>query len=58
MDLVDYDRDRFEEIRRDYEAFAEKLAFDEIVCVPISALCGDNVIEASEKTPGTTGRRC
>ncbi len=43
MDLVDYSRERFETIRREYEIFAAGLGFDEIVAIPISALNGDNI---------------
>ncbi len=40
MDLVGYSAERFEEIRREYEAFAAGLGFDEIAAIPISALAG------------------
>ncbi|MEE4304418.1 MAG: GTP-binding protein, partial [Wenzhouxiangella sp.] len=43
MDLVDYDRDRFEEIWAEYEAFSNKLDFGEVHCLPVAALGGDNV---------------
>ena len=51
MDLVDYSQDRFEEIVRDYRAFAGDLGFADVLCVPMSALAGDNVTEASRNTP-------
>ena len=47
MDLVEFDRERFEEILRDYEQFAAPLGFASITAIPISALNGDNIIEAS-----------
>ncbi|MGK2945839.1 MAG: sulfate adenylyltransferase subunit CysN, partial [Desulfuromonadales bacterium] len=50
MDLVDYAVERFETIRADYEVFAEQLGFDDITCIPISALKGDNIIAPSEYT--------
>ncbi|HXV21566.1 MAG TPA: sulfate adenylyltransferase subunit CysN [Desulfuromonadales bacterium] len=50
MDLVDYSTERFEAIRREYEAFAAGLGFDQIAAIPISALNGDNVLTRSEKT--------
>ncbi|WP_114787338.1 sulfate adenylyltransferase subunit CysN [Vibrio tetraodonis] len=50
MDLVDYSQQRFEEIRDDYLAFANKLqGKTDIHIVPLSALEGDNVVETSER---------
>ncbi|MBB4658848.1 sulfate adenylyltransferase subunit CysN [Parvularcula dongshanensis] len=51
MDLVDYSEDRFQEIERDYREFSKNLGFGEILCVPLSALAGDNVTERSKNTP-------
>ena len=51
MDLVEYDQQRFEAILRDYEQFAVPLGFASITAIPISALNGDNIIEASINTP-------
>ena len=51
MDLVEYDQQRFESILRDYEQFAAPLGFASITAIPISALNGDNIIEASVNTP-------
>ncbi len=50
MDLIDYDRGRFDAIEAEYRAFADGLGFDSIVCIPISALKGDNVAEKSAAT--------
>ena len=50
MDLVDYSKDRFEELVTDFEGFAQKLGgVGEISYIPISALHGDNVVENSER---------
>jgi sulfate adenylyltransferase subunit 1 len=49
MDLVDYDQDVFRRICADFRAWAERLAVDELACIPISALAGDNVVERSER---------
>lgn len=49
MDLVDYSQKRFDEIRKEYEEFAKNLNFEEITCIPISALKGDNIIKSSGK---------
>jgi len=48
MDLVDYDQDRFEEIRSELSAFSSKLEVNDIRFIPISALKGDNVVHKSE----------
>jgi sulfate adenylyltransferase subunit 1 len=51
MDLIDYDEQKFDAIRRDYEQFAVPLGFASITAIPISALNGDNIIESSPNTP-------
>ncbi|MFO0592914.1 MAG: sulfate adenylyltransferase subunit CysN [Polyangiaceae bacterium] len=55
MDLVDYSKERFEEIVRDYKAFASALPARATFFVPLSALAGDNVVSASERTPWYDG---
>ena len=55
MDLVDFDPSVFDRIRADYLEFAGKLAIPDIRFVPISALRGDNVVSASERTPWYDG---
>jgi len=49
MDLVDYSEERFEEISQEYKEFAKDSNFEEITCIPISALKGDNIIKPSGK---------
>jgi bifunctional enzyme CysN/CysC/sulfate adenylyltransferase subunit 1 len=56
MDLVDFSEDRFNEIREDYLAFANKLGLKDVRFVPISALDGDNVVNRSDNTPWFTGQ--
>ena len=51
MDIVDFDEQVFEKIKADYLKFAEQLNVTDIRFVPISALKGDNVVNASEHTP-------
>src|SRR5512137_2714309 len=55
MDLVDFDAQRFAAIRRDYEQFAVTRGFSSITAIPISALNGDNIIDASSNTPWYQG---
>jgi len=56
MDLVDFSEERFNEIKDDYLAFANKLGLKDIRFVPISALEGDNVVNKSEQTPWFNGQ--
>ncbi len=50
MDLIGFDREKFDAIAGDYREFAVPLGFDSITAIPISALNGDNIIEASDNT--------
>ncbi|MCZ4279184.1 sulfate adenylyltransferase subunit CysN [Kiloniella laminariae] len=43
MDLVDYSQARYDEVVKEYLAFAEKLNIPNIISTPISALKGENV---------------
>ncbi len=55
MDLVGYEQARFDEIVAEYMALADKLGFESISPVPMSALNGDNVIGRSERMPWYSG---
>ncbi len=57
MDLVEFSRSRYEEIKRDFEDFIKKLGGSEVYCIPISALEGDHVTEPSERMAWYTGPR-
>jgi sulfate adenylyltransferase subunit 1 len=48
MDMVDYSKQRFEEIVGEYKRFAAQLDLNDVHCIPLSALVGDNVVERSE----------
>ena len=56
MDLLGFSEERFAEIEAEYRAFAKPLGFDEIVCIPMSALDGDNVTTRSAQTPWYGGK--
>lgn len=47
MDLVDFSQQRFDEICSDYRDFAARLDLPDLHFIPISALSGDNVVDAS-----------
>lgn len=47
MDLVDYDQNIFDKIKRDYLAKIAELKIEDIDFVPISAIESDNIIENS-----------
>ena len=56
MDLVEWKQERFQEIRDEIEAFLPKLdVFRDVKFIPISALNGDNVVDASKHTPWYEG---
>ncbi len=55
MDLVDFDPAVFEAIADEYRALAAQLGIADVLCVPLSALEGDNLIERSSRTPWYEG---
>ncbi len=59
MDLVDWDQATFEAIAGEFSAFVERLdhggAEVELVAIPVSALHGDNVVDASPRLSWFTG---
>ena len=56
MDLVDWSEARFQEIRDEIESFLPRLGgFRDVKFIPLSALNGDNVVDASTHTPWYEG---
>ncbi|UUC48057.1 sulfate adenylyltransferase subunit CysN [Pseudomonas citronellolis] len=55
LDLMGYSQEVFERIERDYRAFAAQIGLGDIQCIPLSALCGDNMLEPSPNTPWYQG---
>jgi bifunctional enzyme CysN/CysC len=55
MDLVNWDRERFEKIRDDFHEFAARLDVQDVTTIPLSALNGDNVVTKSDVTPWYEG---
>lgn len=56
MDLLEFSEVRYEEIKVEYEAFAESLNVPDIQFIPLSALDGDNVADLSERSPWYQGK--
>jgi sulfate adenylyltransferase subunit 1 len=50
MDLIDYNEQKFNQIRAGLKEFSAKLRCNDIRFIPISALKGDNVTTKSQKT--------
>ena len=55
MDLVGYDEAVFERIKREYTDFIAKLEVHDLVFVPMSALTGENVVDAASSMPWYAG---
>ncbi len=55
MDLVDWSEDRYNEILEEFRNFSSRLDVPDIRFIPISALKGDNVVDASDKMPWYEG---
>ena len=55
MDLVNYDQDVYERIVKAYREFADTLGIKDVTTIPLSALAGDNVVDASERMPWYQG---
>lgn len=48
MDLVNYSKEAYDKIKKDFEDFATKLEIKDVRFIPISALNGDNVVDRSK----------
>jgi sulfate adenylyltransferase subunit 1 len=55
MDLVDYSRDRYNDIVIDYAEIVRTLQLKDVVYLPISALKGDNIVDRSANLPWYDG---
>lgn len=56
MDLVDFAQDKFEAVKAEISALAERAGSTQnITYIPVSALQGDNVVDRSENTPWYNG---
>lgn len=55
MDLAGFRQDVFEQIQADFLALARHLGVTHVVCIPLSALEGDNLVTRSMHTPWYVG---
>jgi len=55
MDLVDFSEEVYRRIERDFNAMVAEYGRPEVTAIPVSALEGDNVVEASTRTPWYSG---
>lgn len=55
MDLVDWDKDIYDQIADEFTSFAAKLEITDLTVIPVSALEGDNIATRSEKSPWYEG---
>ena len=55
MDLIGWDKEKFESIRDEFHAFAARLDVQDVATIPVSALHGDNVVTKSDQAPWYEG---
>ncbi len=55
MDLMNYSQDVFDTILGEYRDFAQQIGLSDITAIPMSALKGDNIIDASGRMPWYRG---
>ena len=55
IDLVGYEEAVFNQIEAEYRHFARDLGFETLAAIPVSALRGDNILEASAAMPWYRG---
>ncbi|MBK6436349.1 MAG: sulfate adenylyltransferase subunit CysN [Rhodanobacteraceae bacterium] len=55
MDLIGYDQTRFDDIAAAYTELADALGIRQVRAIPMSGLCGDNIVARSAATPWYAG---
>ena len=56
MDLVDFSQAVYDDIAASYRALAQDLGIDDVTCLPVAALSGDNVGTLSARMPWYHGK--
>jgi len=51
MDLMKYDQTVYDEIVESYSEFAKEIGLESVTAIPMSALCGDNILVRSPEMP-------
>ena len=51
MDLIDYDKNEFDDILRDIKKMTVEYDFESMFAIPVSATVGDNITVVSERMP-------
>ena len=55
MDAVEYSEESYNRFVFEVKALAQRMSISDLQFVPVSALCGDNIVERSQKMPWYTG---
>jgi len=55
MDLVDFSEERFREIEQELRETSDRLGLHDVTVIPLSALRGDNVVDATDAMPWYSG---
>jgi bifunctional enzyme CysN/CysC len=55
MDLVAYSQQIFERIEQEYTEFARRIGIEHVMCIPVAAVHGHNVVHPSETMPWYRG---
>ena len=55
IDLIDFDKSKFDEVEAELRVLAARLHLDELTVIPIAAKLGDNVVHRSANTPWHSG---
>ncbi|UYW01259.1 GTP-binding protein [Flavobacterium agricola] len=55
LDLVDFDEAIYRNIEAEFQELSKKLNLNQVTFIPISALNGDNIVDASAKMPWYNG---
>src|SRR5437588_7866459 len=55
LDLLEYSRERFEQIAAEWRGFARELGLEDVTCIPTPGVRGGNVVARSANTPWYSG---
>jgi bifunctional enzyme CysN/CysC len=55
MDLIDYDAAVFQAVEAEFREFAAQAGIEDVACIPVSAVCGDNITSSSSRMPWYAG---